>query len=603
MRDSMENKVLKRNEVNQLETWDLARLFKTEADYEVALEEVITLTDTFVAKYKGKLTSHEMVNAGLDEIRGLREKMQHVAQYQSLSLSSDQTNEDNALRSGKFRNFYADYDKKMVFFEVELKELDPEILKMAARTSVENKRYLEKLIVGLKHKLSPEVEVALAELGQSLDAPYENYLKFKLSDMNFDSFKVGDQTYEQSFTLFENGWQSEPDTAIRHAAFENFYQKLSQYENGLANNYKTQVLTEKAYANLKGFDTVFDYLLDKQDITMELYNRQIDVIMEHLAVPMRKYAKLLQKVHGLEKMTFSDLQLDLDPTFEPTITVAESRKYSLEGLAILGADYEEMIKKSFAERWIDFPQSIGKSTGGFCASPYGKGSYILLNWNNKMNEVLVLAHELGHAGHFYFAGIEQNIFNTTSSMYFVEAPSTMNEIIMAEHLMKQSDDPRFKRWVLSTMVSRTYYHNCVTHLLEAHFQREVYRRVESGEPITAKVLRELKLNSLKQFWGDAVEISDDAGRTWMRQPHYFIGLYPYTYSAGLTIATAAFNKIKKGKLTVEKWINVLKAGGSKDPLELAKMADVDLTTEEPLHAMIDYVDEMVEEMITLTEAL
>ena len=597
------SKLLKRSEVNQQDTWDLTRLFKTESDYETALEELVTLTDAFSAKYKGRLTSHEMVNTGVDEFRELWVKIQHVAQYQSLSLESDQTNEENALRSGRFGNFYAELDKKMVFFEVELKELDPEILKMAATTSEENKRYLEKMIANLKHKLAPEVEVALSELGQSLDAPYENYQKFKLSDMTFDSFEVGDQTYEQSFTLFENGWQSESNTAIRHAAFENFYAKLGQYENGLANNYKTQVLTEKAYANLKSFDTVFDYLLDEQDVTMALYDRQIDVIMEYLAEPMRKYAKLLQKVHGLEKMTFADLQLDLDPTFEPTISVTDSKKYSIEGLAILGADYEEMIKKSFDERWIDFPQSIGKSTGGFCASPYQKGSYILLNWNDKMNEVLVLAHELGHAGHFYFAGQHQNLFNTDSSMYFVEAPSTMNEIIMAEHLIDQSDDPRFKRWVLSSMVSRTYYHNCVTHLLEAHYQREVYRRVEAGEPITAKVLNELKLSSLKQFWGDAVEIPDYAGRTWMRQPHYFIGLYPYTYSAGLTIATAAFGKIKNGELAVEKWLDVLKAGGSKDPLELAKMADVDLTTDAPLRSMIDYVDEMVEEMIALTEKL
>jgi len=597
------SKLLKRNEVNQQETWDLTRLFKTEADYEAALVGITTLTDEFVAKYEGKITTALMINAGLNDYRNWIMKLRYVASYQSLAISSDQTNEENALRSGKFGSFYAETWKKMVFFGNEIQELDPELLKQAAAESSENKRYLEKVIKGLKHKLAPEVEVALAEFSQSLDAPYENYEKFKLSDMTFDPFEVNGKKYEQSFASFENGLQAEPDHAVRHAAFKNFYDKLGQYENGLANNYKTQVLTEKAYANLGRFDNVFEYLLDNQDVSMELHDRQIDVIMEHLAGPMRKYAKLIQKVHGLDKMTFADLQLDLDPTFEPAITVAESKKYSIEGLSILGPDYAEMIEKSFAERWIDFPQSIGKSTGGFCSSPYRKGAYILLNWNDKMNEVLVLAHELGHAGHFYFAGQEQNIFNTNVSTYFVEAPSTMNEIIMAEHLINQSDDPRFKRWVLSTMVSRTYYHNCVTHLLEAHYQREVYRRVEKGEPITANVLNELKLATLRAFWGDAVEIQEYAGRTWMRQPHYYMGLYPYTYSAGLTIATAAFKKIKTGELTALQWLDVLKAGGSKDPLELAAMVDVDLSNETPLRAMIDYVDEMVEEMIALTEQI
>jgi len=139
--------------------------------------------------------------------------------------------------------------------------------------------------------------------------------------------------------------------------------------------------------------------------------------------------------------------------------------------------------------------------------------------------------------------------------------------------------------------------------LEAHYQREVYRRVEAKEPITAKVLNELKLNSIKEFWGDAVDVQEYAGRTWMRQPHYFSGLYPYTYSAGLTIATAAFKKIKNGELPVEQWIEVLKAGGSKDPLDLAAMAEVDLATDGPLREMIAYVDQMVDEMIELTENL
>jgi len=597
------SKLLKRSEVNQQDTWDLTRLFKTEADYEAALVEIATLTDEFAAKYEGKITTAAVVNAAYDDYRVWLTKFYYVSGYQSLAIAGDQTDEENALRSGRFGSFYAEQIKKIIFFNNEVQELDPEILKQAAVESTENKRTIEEVIKGLKHKLAPAVEVALAEFSQVLSAPYENYEKFKLSDMTFDPFEVDGKTYEQSFASFENGFQTNSDPAVRHAAFANFYDKLGQYENGLANNYKTHVLTEKAYANLKNFPTVFDYLLDDQDVSMELYDRQIDVIMEHLAPPMRKYAKLVQKVHGLDKMTFADLQLDLDSTFEPTITVADSKKYSIDGLSILGPDYAEMIEKSFTERWIDFPQSIGKSTGGFCASPYRKGSYILLNWNDRMDEVLVLAHELGHAGHFYFAGQAQNIFDTDVSTYFVEAPSTMNEIIMAEHLINQSDDPRFKRWVLSAMVSRTYYHNCVTHLLEAHYQREVYRCVEKGEPITANVLNELKLATLREFWGDAVEIQDYAGRTWMRQPHYFLGLYPYTYSAGLTVATAAFKKIKNGELTVEKWLDVLKAGGSKDPLELAMMADVDLSTEAPLRAMIDYVDEMVGEMIALTEQL
>src|SRR5690554_5746551 len=269
----------------------------------------------------------------------------------------------------------------------------------------------------------------------------------------------------------------------------------------------------------------------------------------------------------------------------------------MEGLKVLGDDYLEMVEKSFKERWIDFPQNLGKSTGGFCSTPYQKGSYILLNWNNKMDETFVLAHELGHAGHFYFAGKHQNYFDNRPSLYFIEAPSTMNELLMGEYLKSQSNDLRFKRWVLSSLVARTYYHNMVTHLLEATYQREVYRYVDEKKPLSASVLKSLKLKALKDFWKDDVVIPDYAGLTWMRQPHYFMGLYPYTYSAGLTIGTVVSGRIFDKTLDPADWIEVLKAGGTKKPLDLARMVDVDLKTSKPLKEAIKFIRQTIDEII------
>ncbi|MCL1935227.1 MAG: oligoendopeptidase F [Defluviitaleaceae bacterium] len=599
----MEMKVLKRSEVNTNETWDLTRLFKTEEDYEKALFELSKKVENFEKKYKDNLNTPDIINSALDDYRDISICITYVNLYADLNASSDQTDEKNAVRFGKFSIYYSDLSKKLVFFLSELKSLDIKLLEDAKNSSTENKLFLEKIIKKLPHKISKEVKQALGEFRQTLDSSYRNYIKFKLSDMKFNNFIADGKEHEMSFTLFENGWQNNSNAEIRRAAFENFYKKLGEYENGLANNYAAHVLKEKAYANLKNFDNVISYLLDKQDVTEDLYNRQIDIIMEKLSVPMRKYANLLKEIHGLDKITYADLHLAVDPEFEPSITIAESKKYAIDGLSILGPEYTLMVEKSYNERWIDFPQSLGKSTGGFCDSPYQKGSYILLNWNNEMNEVFVLAHELGHAGHFYFAGANQNFFNTEASLYFIEAPSTMNEIIMADHLKSQNKDPRFLRFVLSNIISRTYYHNCVTHLLEAHYQREVYRLVESKQPITANVLNNLKLDTLRQFWGDTVEIPDWAGRTWIRQPHYFMGLYPYTYSAGLTIATSAYKKIKSGEISVETWLDVLKAGNTKSPVELAKMVNVDLTTEKPLLEMIDFVSQMINEVIDLTKEL
>ncbi len=175
---------------------------------------------------------------------------------------------------------------------------------------------------------------------------------------------------------------------------------------------------------------------------------------------------------------------------------------------------------------------------------------------------------------------------------------------MANHLKKTAeDDLRLKRWILSTLVSRTYYHNFVTHLLEAAYQREVYLTIDRDEPINAAVLNKIYKDVLTEFWGDAVEISDGAELTWMRQPHYYMGLYPYTYSAGLTIATQTSEKLLNDEIDINDWKEVLKAGGTKSPADLAMMVDVDLSTEKPLMDTIKYIEDMIDEIVELTEEL
>ena len=180
----------------------------------------------------------------------------------------------------------------------------------------------------------------------------------------------------------------------------------------------------------------------------------------------------------------------------------------------------------------------------------------------------------------------------------------MNEMLMANYLLKNSEEPRFKRWVLSSMISRTYYHNFVTHLLEAAYQREVYRIIDDGGSVHASKLSEIKKSVLQKFWGDTVVINEGAELTWMRQPHYYMGLYPYTYSAGLTIATKASKRIlNEGPKAIEDWRNVLKSGGTKTPVELAQMVGVDISTEQPLLDTIEHIGQIIDDIIKLTDEI
>ncbi len=600
----MDKKVLERKDVDVSLTWDLAALFKTEDEFNAAFMEAEALCKKIEENFKGRLRTAAMINQCLGSVGLLYQKLHSISVYASLNLSADQLNSEAQGRNMKTSNFVSGLDSRLSFVRSEIIQADEGLIDEAIEASEENSNYLEEVKRVKKYALHPEVERVLSALAGTMNTPYTIYNRAKLADMDFKTFSVDGHEYPLSFVLFEGEWEYETDTDIRRAAFEAFSAKLREYQHTVSAAYQAQIQKEKTMANLRGFDNVIESLLHPQNIDRELYDRQIDLITEHLAPHMRKYAKLLQRIHGLEEMTFADLKLAVDPGFEPDITIEKAGSYIKGALSVLGEDYLEVIDRGLKERWIDFVQNKGKSTGAFCSSPYGCHPFILISWTEKMREAFVLAHELGHAGHFYFAHQHQNIFDTRPSLYFIEAPSTMNEMLLADYLIKTNDDLRFKRWVLASMVSRTYYHNFVTHLLEAAYQREVYKLIDSGGSVQAPILNKLKREVLESFWGDAVKINEGAELTWMRQPHYYMGLYPYTYSAGLTIATEVSKRIKQeGQPAIDDWRSVLNAGGSKNAIELAKMAGVDITTEKPLRDTIEYIGSLIDEIIRLTDEL
>ena len=596
-------KQLKRSEVDVKTTWDLTRLFKTENDFEKALEDAMAMTKKFVATHKGNIKGASAIREALVDYKDILQAFQRLSTYVSLYSSSDQTNEESVVRAGMYANKYGEAINALSFLDPEIKGNTTEEIEKAIEMDGDLYVFLEYLIRSKPYSLSAEVEGVLAAFSQVFDAPRTIYSRSKLADMDFGTFQVGDKSYPNSFTLFESELEYELDHDIRREAFKSFYNTLTKYQNTFAEVYKTFLLKQKAESDLRGFDSIFDYLLFDQKVTKEMYDRQVDLIMTHLAPHMRKYVRLLKKIYGIENFTFADLKLVVDPDFEPSITIEESRQYLLDGLSILGEDYQEILNRAYDERWIDFPQNIGKSTGAFCTAPYGVHPFVLISWTKKMREVFVLAHELGHAGHFCLSQTNQSLYNVDSSLYFVEAPSTMNEIIVANHMVKEADNPRMKRWVYASMISRTYYHNFVTHFLEAHYQREVYKLIDEGKPISATVLKKIMRASMEEFWGDEVVIEENVDLTWMRQPHYYSGLYPYTYSAGLTVATCASQKVLNNEISIDAWKDVLKAGGTKTPMELAAIVDVDLSTEKPLLDTIAYIGGLIDSIIELTDEI
>lgn len=599
----MKNVIEKRHiraEVPTELTWDLSDLFESDKDWETALR---VLTDDIkkLDAFKGQLhTSATTLLHCLLLEEELLMKLTKLYSYANLKESTDRTNPVIQANSSKIAALWTKVHTALSFIHNEILSFDEGTIEkyLAAETKLEPfRKSLLDILQKRKHTLSPETEEALAALGEVHSSPYKIYGMTKLADMDFTSIQ-DEQGNELpvSFALFESKYEFSPSVDIRRKAYSSFVSTLKRYKNTVATTYATEVKKQVTLSRLRKFESVTHMLLEPQKVPLEMYNNQLDIIYKELAPHMRRFADLKKKVLGLDQMLFCDLHAPLDPEFNPTITYKEAGKLIQDSLKVLGNEYSSIIEKGFKERWVDLADNVGKSTGAFCSSPYGSHPYILITWQNTMRGCFTLVHEFGHAGHFYLANKNQRIMNVRPSMYFVEAPSTMNELLLAQHLLATTDDKRMRRWVILQLLG-TYYHNFVTHLLEGEYQRRVYTLADEGEALTATTLTEIKTNVLSTFWGNSVEIDEGAGLTWMRQPHYYMGLYSYTYSAGLTASTAVAQMIREeGQPAVDRWLDVLRVGGTMKPLELMKHAGVDMSKPDAIRKAVSYVGSLIDEL-------
>ncbi|WP_367111326.1 oligoendopeptidase F [uncultured Psychrobacter sp.] len=584
-------------------TWDMSALYATPADFYADLDKAETLANKLSDGSLLVLKDSASIFKLLETYEAYLTIQSKAGTYAGAQSAVDMTDSELQIRARDYSSKMAKLDSQTTVVVQTLKQANETMIQQALQDNDKYRPFLSDLLAEKPHTLSLDVETALVALSPVLGLPYDNYEQCKLADMSFPDFEVDGKWYPLSFSAFENEYETDVRTEFRRAAFKAFSKRLRESQHTIASNYLTQVKKEKIIADMRGYESVFDYLLQEQKVSRAMYDEHIDTIMTHLAAPMRRYANLLKTANGIDKMTFADLKVPLDASFVAKVSIDEARDYCANALALLGEDYTDMVKRSFSERWYDFAQNKGKSTGGFCASPYGEHSYVLLSWTENLGDVFTLVHEIGHAGHFYNAGQQQNYLSYAPSLYFIEAPSTCNELLLGHYLLQQKDDSDFQRYVIGSLLSNTYYHNFVTHFIEAHFQREVYRAVDAGKNLSTDDLHQLMKASLQEFWGDTVEIDDDAALTWMRQPHYYLGLYSYTYSAGLSIATQLFKKLRNQEPVIDDWLAVLRAGGSKTPAELAQMIGVDITDKATLMDTIDFIGSLVDQAAELTEQM
>lgn len=592
---------LARADVPLDETWRLEDLFPRADDWQNELNAALSDIPS-VAAYRGRLAQGAATLLEcLEAMERLMLRMLRVGTYAHLRFSEDGSNPENQGMMGRMASAEAKAGAALAF-------LEPEILALPEGT-VERyleeepglasfRRRLEQILVKKPYVLSHETEAALAALGEVFEAPNTIYQLGKSGDMTFEPVKGSNgQETPVSFATYEETLEISPDPVLRRNAYASFSEGLKRYQNTFGGTFGAEIKKNVAMARVRGFESATHMFLHDQEVSKEFYDNLLSTIQAGLAPHMRRYVQLRKKVLGLDEVMYCDIEAPLDPGFRSDITYKEGSQLILDAVQIMGSEYAQIVNDALQGRWIDRADNIGKSTGAFCAPVYDVHPYVLATWGANMRSVFTIAHELGHAVHMVFSSRNQRLVNTDMSRVFVEAPSTFNELLLARHILKQQCDDRMRRWVLMQMLA-TYYHNFVRHMLEAELTKRLYALAEEGNPVTAALLSQLKGKILEEYWGGVVKIDDGASLTWMRQPHYYMGLYSYTYSAGLVTSTVVAEQLARGGQDVaEQWVRVLKAGSTKKPLELARMAGVDLEDEATVRIATDYVGRIVDEVV------
>ncbi|HYF81110.1 MAG TPA: M3 family metallopeptidase, partial [Symbiobacteriaceae bacterium] len=404
-----------------------------------------------------------MLAACLDAQEALHKRLARVSSYANFRLSADGTESSYQADNARAGALWAKVAAATTFIKSEALTLPLEAWLESEPTLREHKYTLRNWLEMKPHTLLPETEAALAGLSEVLDAPGRIYNLSKGADMKFEAAMDAEG---QAHAVYEGGPQLSPDPVLRRNAYAAFTSGLNRYKNTYAATFATEVKKNVALAKIRGYGSATEMLLHPHKVTLNVYENILNIIGQELAPHMRRYQKLRQKLMGLDQMMYCDLAAPLNPADEPSVTWDQAEAWVNAALAVLGEEYHAVIRRAFAERWIDRADNDGKRSGAFCNTIYGVHSYVFMTWGNRMRPVFTLAHELGHAGHLSLAGKYNRLSNVRPPMSIIEAPSTMNELLLANYLLAQPFDAKVRRSVINGLMG-TYHHNFVNHLLEA----------------------------------------------------------------------------------------------------------------------------------------
>lgn len=592
-----------REEVPEELTWDLTTIFPSDEAFEEAFLDLQKMTEES-NQFKGRLAESSQI---LFEALQFRDKaydlISNLYVYAHLKMDQDTANAKYQGLYSRAGSLATKLMSALSYYDPEILAMDESVLKQFLNENKDLQLYahlLEELNLSRPYILSEKEEALLANAGEVLGSSSNTFNTLNNADMKFPSIKDenGEEieiTHGRYGKLLESN-----DLRVRRDAFFGVYSVYEGLKNTLASTLNGQVKKSNFYAATRGYKSAREAALSGNHIPETAYDALLNSVNTNANL-LHRYVKLRKELLGLDELHMYDLYTPLSDDVNLEFTYDEAKELVLEALKPLGEEYQSILKEAFDSRWIDVIENKGKRSGAYSSGSYSTSPYILLNWQDNINNVYTLAHELGHSVHSYYTRKNQPFVYGDYSIFLAEVASTTNENLLTDYLLKKYDDPKVRAYLLNhyldgfkgTVFRQTQF---------AEFEHAIHQADQNGTALTADYLTETYFDINKKYYGEDMVYDTEIGYEWSRIPHFYMNYYVFQYATGFSAASALSAKILlEGQEAVTAYIDFLKAGSSDYPIEVLKKAGVDMTTPDPVNDALKVFEQRLDELEKLVK--
>lgn len=590
-----------RKDIDVKDTWNLESIYANnelwEEDY-AALEK----DAAEFAKLKGAIEADvSKIPAVLDAYYGLHRRLSKLSVYARMRFDQDTTDSTYQTMSAKIGSLGVKIGAASAFVEPEILSYSKEQLEAAEKENERTAYYgrkIEEMLRGQEHTLDAEKEELLAAAGDMAEAPDDIFSVLMNADMKYPDIVLEDGTHLPLTNSTYISYMESPDCAVREGAFKTLYGQIASLKNTFAAIYRGNLKQAKFYAQSRKYSSARAMYLADSNVPESVYDNLLSAV--HEALPMMyRYVAVRKKVLGVDKLHMYDVYTPIVAAQNQTYEFEQAKQMVLEALKPMGEDYLSHAREGLENRWIDIYPNKGKKGGAYSWGCYDSQPFILLNYTKNLDSVFTLIHEMGHSIHSYYSITAQDYAYSDYKIFVAEVASTCNECLLMHDLLEKTTDKEQRKYLLNHYLD-SFKGTLFRQTMFAEFEKTAHDYCAQGKPLTAEALSQMYLELNQKYFGPDMEKDEEIAYEWMRIPHFYTPFYVYQYATGYSAAVALSAKIlKEGKPAVDAYMSFLKGGESKDPIDLLKMAGVDMTTEKPVADALALFGELVAELEAL----